>query len=57
MRKDDSLSALAEEALREMILDRRLSAGDLIKLLGAQTGDREGHEMSDFVIRLSREDT
>ena len=54
---DRSLAELAKEALREMILDRKLSAGDLIKLLSAQEEETNTQGGRDFVIRLLREET
>lgn len=54
---DRSLADLAKEVLREMILDRKLSAGDLIKLLAAQEDETRPQGGRDYVIRLLREET
>ncbi len=51
-----SLADLAQEALRELILDKKLSPGDLIKLLASQGEDKGAVPFTDFVIRLAREE-
>lgn len=54
--RDRTLASLAEEALRELILDRKLSPGDLIKLLSSEKNEGAAALSRDFVIRLFREE-
>ncbi|NLM85433.1 MAG: hypothetical protein GX171_01930 [Clostridiales bacterium] len=46
-----SLSRLARELLLDLLLSKKLSAGDLIKLLNVDD-DAESPRGADFVIRL-----
>lgn len=51
-----ALRALAEAALRRMILENKLSAGDLIKLLAQEDADPAAPSQGcDFTIRLLEE--
>ena len=51
-----SLYSLAENALRGMILDGKISAGDLIKVLGLDNPAAEqASMMADFVVQLKDE--
>ena len=51
-----SLNELAESALRGMILDGKISAGDLIKVLGLDNPAAEqASMMADFVVQLKDE--
>ncbi|MGI6235583.1 MAG: hypothetical protein ACOYI6_10095 [Christensenellales bacterium] len=51
MDTQNSLRDLAREALRQMILDSKLSAGDLIKVISMQ--EEEKHDTPrDFVIQV-----
>ena len=44
------LRVLAARALREMLLEGRLGAGDLIRVMGLET--EQSRQGQDFVIRL-----
>lgn len=51
-----SLYSLAESALRGMILDGKISAGDLIKVLGLDNpAAAQASLLADFAIRLKEE--
>ena len=51
-----SLYSLAENALRGMILDGKISAGDLIKVLGLDDpAATQASMMADFVVQLKDE--
>ncbi len=52
MASQNSLRELALEALRQMILDSKLSAGDLIKVISMQEEESQGHAPRDFVIQV-----
>ena len=51
-----SLQALARKALRALILEGRLSPGDLIKLLSMEENAEAPCQPRDFVIHLIEEE-
>lgn len=52
MDTQNSLRDLAREALRQMILDSKLSAGDLIKVISMQEEEGRHDTPRDFVIQV-----
>ncbi|HHT08540.1 MAG TPA: hypothetical protein GX006_08605 [Clostridiales bacterium] len=52
MDTQNSLRDLAREALRQMILDSKLSAGDLIKVISMQEEEEKHDTPRDFVIQV-----
>ncbi|NLX83228.1 MAG: hypothetical protein GXZ04_05365 [Clostridiales bacterium] len=52
MNPADSLRELARQALRQMILDSKLSAGDLIKVISMQEEANQPDTPRDFIIKV-----